>query len=130
MFKKAALHLVATLFIAGNVFPQQPFQGTIVDSKTKSPISYASIKVKNKKIQSVANADGRFSLSSDIFLLQDTIIISCVGYLSKSVPINTIEVSPVIKLQSLMLKISLKGKIRRAKSSFFISPSQQAIVRK
>lgn len=106
MFKKAALHLVATLFIVGTVFPQQPFQGTIIDSKTKSLIPYASIKVKNKKLQSVANANGKFSLSSDLFLLKDTIIISCVGYIPKSVAVKIISGSAVIKLDPVIYQLN------------------------
>jgi hypothetical protein len=106
MLKNLILQFVATLFIVGNAFAQRSFKGTIVDTKTKSPIPYASIKVKNKKIQIVANADGLFSLSSDLFFIQDTIIITCVGYIPKSVPVKTIVFKPVVKLDPLIYQLN------------------------
>jgi hypothetical protein len=106
MLKKVVFNFVAALFFAGNVFSQQPIQGTIVDSKTKSPIPYASIKVNNKKIQSVANANGKFFLSSDLFSIQDTLLISCVGYIPKSVPVKIISGSPVIKLDAVIYQLT------------------------
>lgn len=106
MLKNFVLYFFFFLFIAGNLFAQQPYQGTIVDSKTKLPISYASIKVKNKKLQSVANANGKISLSSDLFSINDTIIISSVGYIQKLVQIKIISGSPIIKLDPVSYELS------------------------
>jgi hypothetical protein len=103
---KIILQLLAVLFIGGNSFSQNFYQGTIVDSRTKSAIPYASIKVKNKKLQSVANANGKFSLSSDLFLIKDTLIVSCVGYIPKSVPVKSISGSLFIKLDPVIYQLN------------------------
>jgi hypothetical protein len=106
MLKNITLRFLVTFLIAGNAFAQQSYKGTIIDSKTKSPVPYASIKVNHKKTQSIANADGRFSLSSDLFLVRDTIIISCVGYRPKSVPVKSLAVTPVIKLDPVIFQLT------------------------
>jgi hypothetical protein len=106
MCGKKILQLVAVMFIAENSLAQNPYLGTIVDSKTKSPIPYASIKVKDKKLQSVANANGKFSLSYDLFKIKDTLIISCVGYVSKSVPVKIISGSSIINLDPIIYQLS------------------------
>ena len=106
MLKKIVLPFVFSLFIIGHVFPQQIFQGKIIDSKTKSPIPYASIKVKNKKNQSIANANGRFILSPDLFPIKDTIIVSCVGYIPKSVSVNSLSGSADIKLDPVIYQLT------------------------
>ncbi len=106
MLKSHVLLLIAAFIIVGNAFSQQSYNGTIVDSRSKSPIPYASIKVKYKKIQSVANANGRFTLPSDLLLISDTIIISCVGYLPKTVPVKNIGVLPLIKLDPVIFQLN------------------------
>jgi hypothetical protein len=103
---KLILLYAAVIFLAVNAHSQQSFQGSILDSKTKSPIPYASIKVRNKNTQSIANADGRFLLPPDHFSIRDTLIISCVGYLPKSVPVRALGILPVIKLDPVIFQLT------------------------
>jgi hypothetical protein len=98
MIKTGILQIVIILFVLGQAFSQDAYKGIIKDSKSKFPVPYASIKVKNKTTQSIANADGRFSLPSGVFNDRDTIIISCVGYSPKSVVVKNIGVSFVVFL--------------------------------
>jgi hypothetical protein len=73
-------------------------QHEIVDSKTKAPVSYAHIKIANKSKGTIADFNGYFSLESS-FTAKDTIIISCVGYISRSIIVKAILNNNLIELE-------------------------------
>lgn len=69
-------YLIDSRSVKGNVI-----EGVILDHKTKTPIPFATIRVKN--IGTASGSDGRFSLNVPYKWRQDTIFISCIGYQSK-----------------------------------------------
>lgn len=54
--------------------------GTLIDQKKGKPISYASVSVLNKPIGTISNSDGEFLLKIHPSTINDSIIISCMGY--------------------------------------------------
>lgn len=99
--------LLAIFFIAIIVSANsQNSTYTIVDAGSKFPVPYASIKVKNTKIQRVANSDGRFELPLDLFSTHDSIIISCVGYHSQTIPVKNPPIPLIIKLVPITYQLT------------------------
>jgi hypothetical protein len=62
------------LLIANN------FKGTIVDVATKKPIAYVNIGVLNKNTGTVSDEKGEFKIEIDDKFIDDTIVISRIGY--------------------------------------------------
>jgi hypothetical protein len=104
MVKKLFI-IIIWLFAIPQAFSQS-WEGRVVDSKTRLPVPFASLRVKNTRIQAMANADGRIDLPKNIFLLQDSLMISCVGYLARTIPIRTLTDDPVIRLQPITYQLS------------------------
>jgi hypothetical protein len=73
-------------------------QYKIVDSKTKVPISYAHINFANNTKGIIADFNGSFSIHSS-FNAQDTIIISCIGYISRPTLVKSITNNNFIELE-------------------------------
>lgn len=61
---------------------QTELKGKIADFLTFMPVESASIYVQNSTIGTVSNSDGKFALSVPRELLNDTLIISSIGYKS------------------------------------------------
>jgi hypothetical protein len=87
--------------------------GVILDKVTKSPVAYAAIGIVGKQIGTVANAEGNFLFNTGANSLNDTIIITGLGYypfravireLVKERPL-IIELTPqVYNLQEVQIK--------------------------
>ena len=75
--------------------------GRILDQKKDEPIPYASISVFNKPLGTITNTDGDFLLKLHPDNIQDTLIISCMGYAQITRPayelldVDIIEMKPV-----------------------------------
>ena len=54
--------------------------GKIVDRKKNDPIAYASVSVLDKPIGTISNTDGEFLLKIHPQYINDTLIVSCMGY--------------------------------------------------
>ena len=78
------------------VFAQTEVKNKILDFATLMPLESASIYVKNTTIGTVSNADGRFVLQVPNEFVNDTLIISSIGYKTFKIPVaefdNTVEV--------------------------------------
>ena len=70
------------LVFSANVFSQTELKGKVVDFITYEPLVSASIYVENSTIGSVSNTDGKFVLSVPKELVNDTLIISSIGFKS------------------------------------------------
>ena len=66
-------------------------KGKIIDSQTASPVSFASIKIKSKMLGVVSNADGDFQIPSEYDGGADSIVISCIGYTTKTVAFRDLQ---------------------------------------
>ena len=77
-------HLIWLLLLlfSVNVLAQTDLNGKIVDFTTYAPLESASIYIENSTIGTVSNVDGRFILSVPRELVNDTLVISSIGYKS------------------------------------------------
>ena len=96
--------LLSFLFLIAQVLHAQDIgfiKGKLVDSETGEPVPFATIKLKNKMVGVISNADGDFQLPNKLKSLAEAIEISCIGYFTKSISLD--ELLPnqlnVIKMQ-------------------------------
>jgi hypothetical protein len=84
MKTKTIKSLVAIICIACSIsaFSQKELKNKIVDFVTQTPIESASIYVKNTTIGTVSNSDGKFVLLVPNEFVNDTLVISSIGYKS------------------------------------------------
>jgi hypothetical protein len=78
------------------VFGQGPLKGIVVDSLTKRPLPFATIRFGNLQNGIITGIDGHFSLSPDAS--NGKLTISYVGYISKSASIQQIKAQDTIYL--------------------------------
>jgi hypothetical protein len=83
-------------------YSQQAYKGIIYDIKTLDPVPFASIKLTGKEGGMIANEDGRYYLPANIFLKTDSVLISCVGYISRKIQVKTLKDSARIGLQPMV----------------------------
>jgi len=76
-FMRVGLIVISLLFSA-QCFPQEVVRGLVRDSKTKEPLPYCNIAVKNDRRGTITNGDGVFSIP--VSLRRDTLLFSYVGY--------------------------------------------------
>ena len=69
-------------------FGQTTYNGHITDSRTKKAIPFASVALLKENIGINANEDGSFILVSKQNIKLDSLIISCVGYETKKLPLT------------------------------------------
>ena len=67
---------------------QTTFSGRITDQTTGMPIPWAHLQVKEMRIGTVSNSEGRFSFSKSSSASSLTLHISCIGYKSKTIMID------------------------------------------
>lgn len=108
LFSKLTPTQYAFLFIFQSiiVFGQQSefIQGKLVDAKTKEPISFATIRIKNKSKGLISNADGGFKIPLDMQKISDTLVVSSIGYISRNILLSELRVEQ-INIISLVQKI-------------------------
>jgi hypothetical protein len=92
------------LFILLIAFPcnlsgQEFISGKIVDSE-KKPIFAANIySLKNPAVGTVSNMDGLFKLLLENKILSDTIVFSCMQYVTKMIPMSEITLNDSIEIE-------------------------------
>ncbi len=67
------------------------FRGKIIDREESDPMPYASISVNKSTIGTISNIDGEFELKIPDQMINDTVIISCLGYKRYLLPISDIH---------------------------------------
>ena len=67
------------------------FKGIVVDSKSKAPLSFATLNVSGTNISTVTNSDGEFLLKVPKPMLENAVIISFLGYQVKTVPLASLN---------------------------------------
>jgi len=73
------------------LYAQYTVEGYVVDKDT-SGIPFANISVQNKPVGTCSNENGYFKFAVDSAFIQDTLIISCIGY--KNHKFTCAEISP------------------------------------
>ena len=67
------------------------FKGSILDSKSKNELIYASITVSGTTISTVSNSEGKFSIKVPTDKQNSSLVISFLGYKNKVVPIKELK---------------------------------------
>jgi hypothetical protein len=67
------------------------FKGTILDSKTKNELTFASITVSGSNISTISNSEGDFLIKIPINRQDASLIISYLGYKDKVISINELK---------------------------------------
>jgi len=83
-------------------------RGRVLDASTNAAISFATVRLKGKMQGVISNAEGSFRLPYRYKLQQDTLVISCIGYYSKLVPLAQFEDNDIniIKLETSITQLS------------------------
>ncbi|MCG2431971.1 carboxypeptidase-like regulatory domain-containing protein [Aequorivita xiaoshiensis] len=90
-FKLKHLVSVIVMFITATAFSQSNLNGKVADFLTFQPIESASVYIKNTTIGTISNSDGNFALKVPKEHLNDTLVISSIGYKSYNVVIESFE---------------------------------------
>ncbi len=90
-FTLKSLFTLFIFFITSTTFAQTELKGKVADFLTFQPIESASVYIENTTIGSITNADGNFVLKVPQQHLQDTLVISSIGYKSFKVIISEFE---------------------------------------
>ena len=67
------------------------FKGSILDSKTKNELIFASITVSGTTISTISNSEGKFSIKIPTEKQNSSLVISFLGYKNKVVPIKELK---------------------------------------
>ncbi len=89
--KKSHFLTLIFLLITVATFAQRELKGKVADFLTYQPIESASIYIKNTTTGSITNADGNFVLKVPQQYLNDTLVISSIGYKSYNVMVAEFE---------------------------------------
>ncbi|MDP3436760.1 MAG: carboxypeptidase-like regulatory domain-containing protein [Bacteroidales bacterium] len=82
--KKIPFFIVILLGISNFAISQNSFKGNVYEENSTIAIPYAIVKVQNKNIGVVSNEYGKFNLSDQGIEVNDSLIITCLGYKPKS----------------------------------------------
>lgn len=97
------LWVIFFVFFGMNVFADTLFQaqektqnfteftGSVIDSKSKAPLAFATLNVDDTNISTVTNSDGEFLLKVPNTLVNQNITISFLGYQTKTVPLSNLN---------------------------------------
>lgn len=92
ILKKINLSLLLIFALQSNIIQAQVdgfFDCKLINSKGKTPISFATILIKNKAKGLISNSDGGFKIPYRFQKLNDTLVISSIGYSTKEVSISS-----------------------------------------
>ena len=99
--KDSALHILPDTIPVKYFF----LSGKIIDQKKEDPIPYASVSVLNKPIGTITNNDGEFLLKLHPDYIQDTLVISSMGFKQKFLPAFQLLDMDLIAMEQVSIKI-------------------------
>jgi hypothetical protein len=121
--------------VATNKKPQFiTLNGVIMDEITDEPLSYANIGLYNKSIGTISNDNGEFILKMNRKYLDDTLVVSFMGYRNRFIPIRQFRDSSVIKMEKKLYSIQevivrtfdadmiLQEALQRIRDNYFFDP--------
>ncbi len=95
--------IITLLFISGFIFAQLNISGIVIDSADKSIIPFATLEILSRRTGTVANDKGVFKWNIDEKYINDTVIISALGY-DKS----RIVLKDILKQKKIEIRLSSK----------------------
>ena len=117
--KTCLLGIAFTVFFGMSVFSHTLFQeqnktqtfkefkGSVMDSKSKKPLAFATLNVNETNISTVTNSDGAFLLKVPEIMAVQNITISFLGYQTKIVPLSNLNGDNIqILLEESVMELS------------------------
>ncbi len=93
---------ILLLFISSSLFSQYAASGRIVDSKSKEGLIGAHVYLlKNWRKGAITDVEGRFSLDLEKADMEDSLIVSYVGFREQIVPVSTTMNIELIEIQTV-----------------------------
>ncbi len=89
--------------------------GKIVDSKNAEEVAFASVLVKNSRRGVVADEEGVFSIPTNVYNEYKVLVISCIGYQTKEVNLNSLKKDEVNIINLKVAVSTLDAVVVRAK---------------
>ncbi|MFC6996745.1 carboxypeptidase-like regulatory domain-containing protein [Rufibacter roseus] len=112
--KKAAFLLLLMCLLIAEGFGQ--VKGTVTDQSTGKPVSFANIWVEDQSIGTTSNEKGQFELKASS-LEGKTLIVSCLGYERKLVPVTAAPLKIALKPSAVSLReVTVKRNTARRKA--------------
>jgi len=108
--------------------------GVIMDEITGEPLSYANVGIFNKSLGTVSNDDGEFVLKLNHRHLDDTVVVSFMGYRNRFIPVREFQDSSSIKMEKKLYTIQevivrtfdadmiLQEALQRTRENYFFEP--------
>ena len=78
--------------------PYKYIEGKIIDSKSREPVPFATIMLKDNQLGVFANAEGDFKILHNPVFQDDSLIITCIGFKRTSMPFKVLGESVVNKI--------------------------------
>ena len=94
--KKSLVTLLLMLFCSA-VFAQQNVNGVVIEEATSEPLAGAAVQVKNSQSGTIADADGKFSISVSP---GQTLLISYIGMIPQEILVKEGMTNLTIKMLS------------------------------
>lgn len=82
------------------------FDGVVHDAVTGQPVEFAGVVIVSRQKGTLANKDGRFSLTIPVHQLPDTLVVSCLGYTNAIIPLGQAVDSLTVPLVPAMFEIA------------------------
>ncbi|MEI6347830.1 MAG: carboxypeptidase-like regulatory domain-containing protein [Bacteroidota bacterium] len=98
------LGLVCMLLFGSKVFGQSKIEGVVLDGTSSKPMPYCSIQIKGTVKGAITNEDGLFEIEANIE--KDTLIISYLGYQSKTIASSFFKEKIKIYMQPELFELS------------------------
>ncbi|MEO9892288.1 carboxypeptidase-like regulatory domain-containing protein [Aurantibacter sp.] len=68
------------------------YKGKVLDENTKKPLVFATLALENTNISTISNTEGEFSLKIPLAVKNGNILVSFLGYGSKTIPLTQLKV--------------------------------------
>jgi hypothetical protein len=100
--------------------------GKVLNSSTKAPVSFATVKLKSNQLGIYANANGDFKISNNPEFQNDSVIISCIGFKQYSLAFKDLKTNLINKILLNPLvyglgEVKVKGSRKKLSSATIIS---------
>ncbi len=82
------LPLTWLVLLFSSALMAQKYQGLVYDSQNNTTVAFVNIGIKDKNVGTVSDGIGKYQLWIDAKYLQDTIMVSCIGYYPLLIPVS------------------------------------------
>ncbi|TBN04693.1 carboxypeptidase-like regulatory domain-containing protein [Hyunsoonleella flava] len=111
--RKTSLFFLLVLILFTNVINSQEnglFNCRLINAKDKTPLPYATILIKNKAKGLISNIDGGFKIPYELQTLNDTLVISSIGFATKEVSLSNFDKN-IINIITLAEKTEILSEV-------------------